>query len=121
MCNKIYYCMLYVKRENAKKMTMLEAMEKLNSTDFRMKGKTRFSVSTIAVITHCAMIGGANGIPNHDTFRYFWRNLEPARFNACFMEWVNSVSELADVDTVNIDGKVLRRAPCQKHDRRNQL
>lgn len=115
-------------------MTMLESMEKLNSTDFRMKGKVRFSASTIAVITLCAMIGGAsgyrdferfgneklewlrtfldlpNGIPNHDTFRYFWRNLEPARFNACFMEWVDSVSELEDGDTVNIDGKVLRRA-----------
>ena len=54
-----------------------------------------------------------NGIPSHDSFRYFWRNLEPARFNACFLEWVGSVSELADGDMVNIDGKVLRRALSQ--------
>ena len=109
-------------------------MMKLDATDFRMRGKVRFAASAIAVITLCAIIAGASGyrdferfgneklawlrtfldlpggIPSHDTFRYFWRNLEPARFNACFMEWVDSVCELADGDTVNIDGKVLRRA-----------
>ena len=115
-------------------MTMLESMMKLDDTDFRTRGKVRFPASAIAVITLCAIIAGASGyrdferfgneklawlrtfldlpdgIPSHDTFRYFWRNLEPARFNACFMEWVDSVCELADGDTVNIDGKVLRRA-----------
>ena len=113
---------------------MLESMMKLDATDFRTRGKVRFPASAIAVITLCAIIAGASGyrdferfgneklawlrtfldlpdgIPSHDTFRYFWRNLEPARFNACFMEWVDSVCELADGDTVNIDGKVLRRA-----------
>lgn len=120
--------MLLVKWENVE-MTMIESMTKLDATDFRMRGKVRFAASAIAVITLCAIIAGASGyrdferfgneklawlrtfldlpggIPSHDTFRYFWRNLEPARFNACFMEWVDSVCELADGDTVNIDGE----------------
>ena len=130
----VYFYIQNVKRENQKKMTMLETMAKLDSTDFRTKGKVKFPASTIAVITLCAIIAGGSGyrdferfglekidwlrtflvlpdgIPNHDTFRYFWRNLEPARFNACFMEWIDSVSELEIGDGVHIDGKCLRRA-----------
>ena len=126
--------MLLVKWEKYKKMTLLESMKMLDYCDFRICGKTKFLASEIAIITICSIIAGGsgyrdmerfgneknewlrsflqlkNGIPSHDTFRYFWKNLAPARFNTCFMQWLDSVSELADGDTVHIDGKCLRRA-----------
>ena len=116
-------------------MTLLESMRRLDETDFRVRGRCRHKASEIATITVCAMISGAtsyydyesfgrerlewlsgflelkNGIPSHDTFRRFWSMCEPARMNAAFMEWVDSlVDELPDGDGVHIDGKCLRRA-----------
>ena len=116
-------------------MTLLESMLRLDETDFRVRGRCRHRASEIAVITVCSIISGGtsyydfeafgkerlewfrsflklrNGIPSHDTFRRFWSKCEPARMNAVFMEWVDSLTdELPDGDGVHIDGKCLRRA-----------
>ena len=116
-------------------MTLLESMGKLDETDFRVKGRCKHKASEIAVITVCSIISGGtsyydfeefgrdrldwfrlflkleNGRPSHDTFQRFWSKCEPARMNAIFMEWVDSlVDELPDGDGIHVDGKCLRRA-----------
>ena len=64
-----------------------------------------------------------NGIPSHDTFGRVFSLLDPEQFSACFsgcfsgcfMDWVRSVSDLAQGEVVAIDGKTLRGC----HDRAN--
>ena len=99
----------------------------------------RHELLDIIVITLCAVICGAdnwveieefgkakeewfrrflklpNGIPSHDTFGRVFGLLDPEQFSACFMDWVRSVSELAQGEVVAIDGKTLRGC----HDRAN--
>ena len=103
----------------------------------------RHELLDIIVITLCAVICGAdhwveieefgkakedwfrrflklpNGIPSHDTFGRVFGLLDPeqfsACFSACFMDWVRSVSDLAQGEVVAIDGKTLRGC----HDRAN--
>lgn len=131
----IYYSGLTCQVGEAKKMTLLETMGKLDEADFRVRGRCQHKASDIAVITICALISGGtsyydfeafgrdrldwlrgfldlpNGIPSHDTFRRFWSKCEPARMNALFMEWVDSLTdELPDGDGIHVDGKCLRRA-----------
>ena len=99
----------------------------------------RHELLDIIVITLCAVICGAdhwveieefgkakedwfrrflklpNGIPSHDTFGRVFGLLDPEQFSACFMDWVRSVSDLAQGEVVAIDGKTLRGC----HDRAN--
>ena len=99
----------------------------------------RHELLDILVITLCAVICGAdnwveieefgkakedwfrrflklpNGIPSHDTFGRVFSLLDPEQFSACFMDWVRSVSDLAQGEVVAIDGKTLRGC----HDRAN--
>ncbi len=115
-------------------MSLLSSLRKLERTDFRVRGRTRHRASEIAAITVCSIVCGGtsyydfaafgrereawlrkflelrNGIPSHDTFRYFWRNLAPARLDACFMEWVEEYRSGYNGDGVHIDGKCIRRA-----------
>jgi predicted transposase YbfD/YdcC len=55
-----------------------------------------------------------NGIPSHDTFGRVFARLDPARFEQCFLAWVQTIVTPSEGDLVAIDGKVLRRS----HDRR---
>ncbi len=99
----------------------------------------RHELLDIIVITLCAVVCGAdnwveieefgkakrewferflklpNGIPSHDTFGRVFGMLDPERFAACFTQWVQSVSQLAQGEVVAIDGKTLRGC----HDRAN--
>lgn len=119
---------------SASRTSLVDAMRGLDEMDFRVRGRSRHKASEIAVVTLCAIISGAtsyydiagfaserldwlrefldlkNGVPSHDTFRYFWKNVPPAAFNACFMRWIDSFLELEDGDGVHIDGKCIRRA-----------
>ena len=54
------------------------------------------------------------GIPVDDTLARVMRKLETKAFQACFMEWIQSVSDVTSGDIIAIDGKTLRRS----HDRR---
>ena len=56
-----------------------------------------------------------NGIPSHDTFGRVFGPLDPEQFSTCFMDWVRSVSDLAQGEVVAIDDKTLRGC----HDRAN--
>jgi predicted transposase YbfD/YdcC len=54
-----------------------------------------------------------NGIPSHDTFWRVFGALDPEQFEACFLNWMRSASELIAGQVVAFDGKMLRRS----HDR----
>ena len=56
-----------------------------------------------------------DGIPVDDTLSRVMRKIETKEFQACFMKWVQSVSEATSGDVVAIDGKTLRRS----HNRRD--
>src|SRR6266567_4781930 len=55
-----------------------------------------------------------NGIPSHDTLGRVFARLDPKQFEACFLQWVQSVSEEIK-GVIAVDGKTLRRS----HDRGN--
>ena len=99
----------------------------------------RHELLDLIVITLCAVVCGAdnwveieefgkakrewferflklpNGIPSHDTFGRVFGMLDSERFAACFTQWVQSVSQLAQGEMVAIDGKTLRGArPSQR-------
>jgi len=48
-----------------------------------------------------------NGIPSHDVLGKVFAMLDPIEFNACFVDWVNSISELTQGEVVAIDGKTI--------------
>lgn len=55
-----------------------------------------------------------NGIPSHDTFGRVFARLDPVQFEACFFDWVQSLTESIE-GVIAIDGKTLRRS----HDKTN--
>ncbi|MHC5537362.1 ISAs1 family transposase [Singulisphaera rosea] len=64
-----------------------------------------------------------NGIPRKDVFRRVLMTLEPAAFQACFVDWIRSLRDEAVATTgveapvLAVDGKTLRRS----HDRSKGL
>jgi len=59
-----------------------------------------------------------NGIPSPDTFTDVFAKLSPKQFEACFMSWVESISELFEGEIVSIDGKTLRRSHDRNYDKK---
>src|SRR5437660_3822039 len=53
-----------------------------------------------------------NGIPSHDTFGRVFARLDPVKFEACFFQWVQSLSATI-AGVIAIDGKTLRRSHDQ--------
>lgn len=51
-----------------------------------------------------------NGIPSDDTFRRFFRAIEPKSFQNCFINWVKSLNVDIDNSVIAIDGKTSRRS-----------
>jgi predicted transposase YbfD/YdcC len=51
-----------------------------------------------------------NGIPSHDTFNRVFSAIDSTQFEACFIEWVKSISELVPKEVIAIDGKTIRGA-----------
>ena len=101
--------------------------------DPRVRRTRRHELTSILVITVCAVICGADdwvaiarfgrakrpwfrqflplphGIPSHDTFGRVFAALDPQAFHAAFLAWVQSVATLLPGDVIAIDGKTLRR------------
>jgi predicted transposase YbfD/YdcC len=107
--------------------------------DPRVERTKRHKLIDILLIALCGMICGAegwveietfgrskeawlrtflelpNGIPSHDTFGRIFAHIDPKQFEACFLQWVQSISEEIK-GVIAIDGKTLRRS----HDRANE-
>lgn len=49
-----------------------------------------------------------NGTPSHDVLGKLFSRLNPDQFGSCFIEWVNSISELTAGEVVAFDGKSIR-------------
>ena len=101
-------------------------------TDPRIERAKRHNLLDIVALTICAVICGAdnwveiaefgqakadwlrgflalpNGIPSHDTLGRVFSRLDPEQFQAGFLDWVRSISELTQGEVVAIDGKTLR-------------
>ena len=102
--------------------------------DHRINRRKLHSVEEILLLTFCGVVGGCDswndielfgktkltylrsylpykhGICSDDTLRRFFRALDPAVFEACFIKWVRSLQiELKD-KVVAIDGKTSRRS-----------
>lgn len=56
-----------------------------------------------------------HGIPSTDTFERVFAKIDPREFKACFMQWVQAISQLTKGEVVAVDGKTLRRS----HDQSN--
>src|SRR5437899_7759637 len=106
--------------------------------DPRVERTKRHQLLAIIAIALCAVICGAdtwvdveefgkskrawletflelpNGIPSHDTFGRVFARLDPVQFEACFLEWVQSLTERVE-GVIAVDGKTLRRS----HDKTN--
>ena len=50
------------------------------------------------------------GVPSDDTFRRFFRAIDPKVFQTCFIEWVGSLGIPIENSIIAIDGKTLRRS-----------
>jgi predicted transposase YbfD/YdcC len=48
-----------------------------------------------------------NGIPSHDTFGRVLSMLDPAQFQACFLNWAREIAQLKLGEVIAIDGKSL--------------
>lgn len=103
------------------------------TSDPREGHKILYPLEEVLLITVCAVIGGADGwveietfgkakegffrkfvplkhgIPSHDTFGDVFAAIDPEEFKKCFVTWVKSLqAEIKEI--VAIDGKCLRRS-----------
>jgi predicted transposase YbfD/YdcC len=109
--------------------------------DPRIERKKIYPIDEILLVTVCAVICGAegwkdlelfgkqkleylksflrfkNGIPTDDTFRRFFRSLDPEQFKKSFMEWVRALQK-HNPKFVSIDGKTLRRSHDKATDKK---
>jgi len=101
--------------------------------DPRAASGKRRQLLDVLIISICAVICGANGwvaveefgpakrewlstflalphgIPSPDTFGRIFALLDPEQFQACFLDWIATVSVITRGQVVAIDGKTLRR------------
>lgn len=103
-------------------------------SDPRSERNRLYSIEEILLLSLCACLCGAegwqdvedfgklkisylrqyldyeNGIPSDDTFRRFYRNIDPDEFEKLFRKWVDGIAKKADVKVIAIDGKSSRRS-----------
>ena len=102
--------------------------------DPRSSRNQLYSVDEILLVTLCAVICGAEGwqdiedygkakinflrhyfdytygIPSDDTFRRFYRVLDPSVFEELFRNWVKGIAQAVSAQVIAIDGKCSRRS-----------
>jgi len=102
--------------------------------DHRVERQKLHPVEELLLVAFCGMIAGCdswddlelfgrtkleylrkhlpfkNGPPSDDTLRRFFRVLDPSKFEACFMRWVQSFRLNLEQKVVAIDGKTSRRS-----------
>jgi predicted transposase YbfD/YdcC len=57
----------------------------------------------------------SNGIPSSDTLGRVFALLDPKSFNACFINWIESIREHSHGEVVAVDGKSIRGANPKKN------
>ena len=124
--------------QNKKKSSLLDHLKTI--PDPRIDRQKRHKLEDILSIAVCAIICGAddwvsieefgnaklkwfktfldlpNGIPSHDTFGRVFSLIVPSHFQQCFINWVESVTDILEGQVVAIDGKTLRRS----HDKKSE-
>jgi len=102
--------------------------------DHRISRHKRHEVEEILLVTFCGIITGCegwndielygktkinflkkylpfkSGIASDDTFRRFFRALDPDKFESCFVEWVKSFQLNMESKIIALDGKTSRRS-----------
>ena len=102
--------------------------------DPRIERTRRHKLEDILMIALVAILGGAeawtevemfgrakkawfarflelpNGIPSHDTFGRLFARLDPEELGRGFARWINHLAAAANIQTIAIDGKTLRRS-----------
>ncbi|MBL7899066.1 MAG: ISAs1 family transposase [Crocinitomicaceae bacterium] len=110
-------------------LDIFEGLEDPRSTRNRL-----YTMSEILLSTLCAAICGAegwqdvedfgkskidylrhflsfkNGIPSDDTYRRFFRSLNPEQFQSLFREWVKGIHPALETEVIAIDGKSSRHS-----------
>lgn len=100
--------------------------------DHRIKRHKRHEVEEILLVTFCGIITGCDGwndielygktkinflrryfpfqsgIASDDTFRRFFRSLDPDKFESCFIEWIKSFQLNMESKIIALDGKTCR-------------
>lgn len=111
-------------------------------TDPRSPKNKQHLLVEIMMISICAVIGGADGwedietfarakldwlhtflrlpygIPSHDTFRRVLSKLDPEELQKCFRRWVRLVFRFTKKEVIAVDGKTLRRSYEQASDQK---
>ena len=124
---------------DAVKGNIIDSFEPLE--DFRVIGRCDHKLIDIIMLSICAVICGAdtcvgihdfgvvketwlrkflelpNGIPSHDTIGRVLSLLNPVKFEACFLNWVQDVFQVTGEQIIPIDGKTLRRSYDRKSDK----
>jgi DDE_Tnp_1-associated len=62
-----------------------------------------------------------NGIPSHDTFNRVFSAIDSTQFEACFIEWVKTISELIPHEIIAVDGKTIRGAKSKGNNTKTVL
>ena len=117
---------------NRKAPTLIAHFAEL--ADPRSERQKRHKLLDILLIAVCAVLCGAEsfpaiedfgkarlawlkgflelpcGIPSHDTFNRVFRLLEPLKFQACFVSWLQAVAAATQGEVVAVDGQALRRS-----------
>jgi len=120
---------------NDKEICFLDFFNDLE--DPRIDRKKLYPMSEILLITLCSVISGAegwldvenfgkakikflqrylpfkNGIPSDDTFRRFFRAIDPKKFHEKFLQWVRSLDHIMG-NHIAIDGKTSRHSYDQE-------
>jgi predicted transposase YbfD/YdcC len=102
--------------------------------DSRVRGRTRHLLVDIVVMAICGVIADCDswreialfaqkreswfkrflklphGVPSHDTFERVFERLDPRLFQACWVSWVNEISDMVGLRHIAIDGKSLRHS-----------
>jgi len=103
-------------------------------SDPRIQGRTRHLLADIIVMAICGVIANCDGwrdialfaqkresgfkrflklpkgIASHDTFERVFNLLNPRAFQACFVSWVQEISDLVGLRQIANDGKSLRHS-----------
>lgn len=108
--------------------------------DPRHSKNKRHLLQDILVISFCALLSGAegftdfenfgkskidffkkflvlpHGIPSHDVFGKVFALLDSKALQQCFQEWMISIRQAFQLDSISIDGKTLRGSKSKNND-----